>query len=268
MSLLRVIALAVALAGGMAAAPHVAQAAPASRPAAATPSIEGFVAERVARLAPGVPLNFSVFGSERAAVCVYVEGMPALVDLREVQPGVYEGTIVIAAGDAPRADSDVVATLQRGGQIARATLAEPLVLTSAPLPWGERVGGGLASAKPEPIESVSPPQEDRLVAIVAVVAVVESIRVVPAPAPDDLPGKVTRSLEEHHRRVLGLLDAVGLPFAGRESRRLAERATEFEVTLRLADGRAVARRYGTRPALRVGDTVTLPPARPRVAAGS
>lgn len=286
MFFLRVMALAVPLAGGMAVAPLAAQAAPASRLGEATPAVEGFVAERVPRLATGVPLNFSVFGSERAAVFVYVEGVPGLVDLREVQPGVYEGTHVIAAGDAPRADSHVVATLQRGGQVARATLGEPLVLAAAPLPWGERRGADLASSGRMPIENVPPDRDDRPVAVFADTplrleaapapaarrcegcAVVESIRVVEAPAPDDLPGKVTRALEDHRRRVLGVLDTIGLPFAGRESRRLAERAMEFEVSLRLADGRVVARRYGTRPAFQVGDTVTLPPARARAAADS
>ncbi|MEO6362610.1 MAG: hypothetical protein ABIO71_05245 [Caldimonas sp.] len=288
MPVLRVIALWVPLAAGMAAAPCVAQSAPASRPAVATPSIEGFVAERVARLAPGVHLNFSVFGSERAAVSVYVEGLPTLVDLHEVQPGVYEGSHVMAAGDRPRADGDVVATLQRGGQSARVTLAEPLVLASAPLPWGEHASDGRASAGPVPVsvESLSPMGQDRRVPVFADApsqpetpshaaalrcdscAVVESIRVVEAPAPESLSGKVNRALEGHHRRVLGLLDAIGVPFAGRESRRLAERATQFEVTLRLPDGRVVARRYDTRPALQVGDTVSLPPAPARIAVGA
>ncbi|MEO7056661.1 MAG: hypothetical protein ABI281_08875 [Caldimonas sp.] len=287
MSFLRVIALAVPLASGMAVAPLVAESAPASRQASATPSVEGFVAERVPRLAPGVPLNFSVFGSERSAVSVYVEGVPGLVDLREMQPGVYEGTHVIAAGDAPRADSRVVATLLRGGQVARATLDEPLVLMSAPLPWSQHTGGAPMSARPVPIENVPLAPEDRPATVVVNAAprieatpastvvrrcescaVVESIRVVEAPAPDDLPGKVTRALDDHRRRVLGVLDAIGLPFAGRESQRLAERAMEFEVTLRLADGRVVARRYGSQPTFQVGDTVTLPSASARVATDS
>lgn len=274
MSFLRVIALTAPLMGTLVALSAAAQSAPAlsSRTnVAASPAVEGFVAERVPRLALGVPLNFSVFGSERAAVVVYVEGVPELVDLREVQPGVYEGTHVIATGDAPRADSRVVATMQRGGQVARATLAEPLVLAAAALPWGESGGRALAvdSARPVPFDNMPPVRHENAgLAFCDHCGVVESIRVVEAPAPADLPGKAARAFDDHRRRVLGVLDAIGLPFAGRERQRIADSATEFEVTLRLADGRTMARRHGTRPAFRVGDTVTLPPADGRGAAGS
>ena len=294
MSFLRVIALTVPLAGTLIALPAPAQSTAATTrlQATASPAVQGFVAEKVARLGRGVPLNFSVFGSEHAAVCVYVEGVPGLVDMREVQPGVYEGTHVIAAGDSPRADSRIVATMQRGGQVTRATLAEPLVMAAAALPWGEASSRALAPepAWPVPIENL--PQARDATPVPAFVdvrprfdgtavpppgdaarrcehcGVVESIRVVEAPAPADLPGKVARAFDDDRRRVLGVLDAIGLPFAGRESQRIAESTMEFEVTLRLADGRMLARRYGTRPAFRVGDTVTLPPAGPRFAAGS
>ena len=266
MSFLRVIALMVPLAGTLVAAPLMAQSpAAASRPyATTTPFVEGFVAEKVPSLARGVPLNFSVFGSERALVSIYVEGVSGVVDLREVQPGVYEGTHVIAAGDAPHADSRVVATMQRGGQVTRATLVEPLVLTAAALPWGESAGrvAAFEPARPVPIERLPPARNearrcDRC-------GIVESVRVVEAPAPADLPGKVTRAFDDHRRIVLGVLDAIGLPFAGRERERIAEGTMEFEVTLRLADGRMATRRFATRPAFRVGDTVTLPPADTRV----
>ena len=268
MSILRVIALAVPLAGTLVAGHALAQSAAASARvhAAASPAVEGFIAEKVPRLGRGVPLNFSVFGSERAAVHVYVEGVPGLVDLREVQPGVYEGSHVIAAGDAPRADSRVVATMQLGGQVTRATLAEPLLLaTATALPWGEGSGrvAAFEPARPVPIESVPPAREHARRCDDC--GVVESIRAVDAPAPDGLPGKLTRAFDDHRRQVLGVLDAIGLPFAGRERQRIAEGSMAFEVTLRLADGRTVARRYGTRPAFRVGDTVTLPPADARVA---
>ncbi len=294
MSFLRVIALTVPLAGTWLALPSLAQTNAVSLrvQASESPAVEGFVAEKVSRLGRGVPLNFSVFGSEHAAVCVYVEGVTGLVDLREVQPGVYEGTHIIAAGDSPRADSRVVATMQRGGQVTRATLAEPLVLAAAALPWGDGSRRALAvePAWPVAIETVTLARDETPVPAFVNVrprfdgtavpppvdaarrcehcGVVESIRVVEAPAPADLPGKVTRAFDDHRRRVLGVLDAIGLPFAGRESERIAESAMSFEVTLRLADGRTLARRYGTRPAFRVGDTVTLPPADPRVADGS
>ena len=83
-----------------------------------------------------------------------------------------------------------------------------------------------------------------------------------------MPGKLARAFDEHRKRVLGVLDAVGLPFAGRERDRVAEQTMAFDVVLRLEDGRAVTRRYATRPTFRVGDTVTLPPADRRLAADS
>ena len=276
MSLLRVIALTLPLAGTLVALPAAAQSigSTARAQGMSSPAVEGFVAEKVPRLARGVPLNFSVFGSEHATVVVYVEGVAGLVDLREVQPGVYEGTHVIAAGDAPRPDSRVVATMQRAGQVARATLSEPLVLTTATasLPWS--ASPPLArDGNPVPAFADLPERADvTIVAPLGAVVqpcdhcgVVEAIRVVEASAPADLPGKAARAFDDHRRRVLGVLDAIGLPFAGRERQRIAESMTEFEVTLRLADGRLVARRYGTRPTFRVGDSVTLPPADARVA---
>ena len=294
MSFLRVTALIVPLAGTLLALPAIAQSTAANTrlQATASPAVDGFVAEKVPRLGRGVPLNFSVFGSEHAGVWVYVEGVPGLVELREVQAGVYEGTHVIVAGDSPRPDSRVVATMQRGGQVTRATLAEPLVLAAAALPWGDGSSRALAAepAWPVPIETAPLARDEPPVRAFVDVrrrydgtavpppgdsaqrcdhcGVVESIRVVEAPAPADLPGKVSRAFDDHRRSVLGVLDAIGLPFAARESQRIAESAMAFEVTLRLADGRTLARRYGARPAFRVGDTVTLPPADPRVAAGS
>ncbi len=276
MSILRVIALTLPLAGTLVALPSPAQSigATAATQGVSSLAVEGFVAEKVPRLARGVPLNFSVFGSEHAAVVVYVEGVAGLVDLREVQPGVYEGSHVIAAGDAPRADSRVVATMQRGGQVARATLAEPLVptATTASLPWSAslpfaRDGHPVPAFAdvPERVDVTTGPPLGVVVQLCDHCGVVESIRVVEAPAPADLPGKAARAFDDHRRHVLGVLDAIGLPFAGRERQRISESMTEFEVTLRLADGRTMARRYGTRPTFRVGDSVTLPPADARVA---
>src|SRR6478735_347161 len=66
-------------------------------PAAATAVVEGFDLEQVSELAPGVELSFSVYGSPRSEVTVYIEGAGQLVELAETEPGIYEGTYVIAA---------------------------------------------------------------------------------------------------------------------------------------------------------------------------
>ncbi|MDQ6685390.1 MAG: hypothetical protein M3Z16_09700 [Pseudomonadota bacterium] len=275
MNVLRLMVLLLPLSVALPVSAQTGRAVPAR--AAATPALEGFVLERVPRLAFGVTLNFSVFGSEGAEVMVYVQGVRELLPLREVQAGVYEGSHVIRSGDAPRADSEVVATMQRGGQTVRATLAEPLLISAVAAPWSQ-ADSGLAAVPmiapgPSPIAlaDVPPALAQRAAplnngpALASAVAracaaclVVESIRQVPAPPPADLGGKVARALDEHHQRVLGVLDAVGLPFAGREKQRLVERDSEFEVVLRSSEGRTLIRRFSSRPPLHVGDQ--LPPA--------
>jgi outer membrane lipoprotein SlyB len=119
-----------------AAGPTAAQPAESSRIRQNTvPVVEGFGLERVAELAPGVSLNFSVYGSPHSAVTLAIEGGRRLVDLPETEPGIYEGSYIIDAADRIRPDSRVVASLQRDGQVARSTLDEPLLLARGTLPW-------------------------------------------------------------------------------------------------------------------------------------
>jgi len=94
--------------------------------------LDAFDVEQVASLAPGASLHFSVFATPGAAATVLVEGVRRLIELREVQPGVYEGAHTIAAGDRVRAESAAVATVWRDGAVARATLEESLLLDGAP----------------------------------------------------------------------------------------------------------------------------------------
>jgi outer membrane lipoprotein SlyB len=94
--------------------------------------VDAFDVEQVASLAPGTPLNFSVFATSGASATVLIDGVRRLIDLREVQPGVYEGTHTIGAGDRIRPESAAVATVWRDGAVARATLEESLVLDGAP----------------------------------------------------------------------------------------------------------------------------------------
>jgi len=242
--------------------------------------VEGLVAERVERLAPGVALNFSVFGTEQALVRLSIEGVSRSVPMREVQSGIYEGNHVIEVGDAVRADSRVVATMERGGRVARAALGEPLLFAAMPLPWDGVAAPGGAGSSDAPSGDLAAQRPDaaplRPIAVSARTmatwarpiasgptrcadcATVESIRVVEATERDGLAGKLRGAFTDHRRRVLGVLGAIGVPFAARESERLAERPMEYEVVLRLPDGRAVARRYGSEPGFRVGDVVSPP----------
>src|SRR5690349_2770814 len=84
----------------------------ASAPAsAAALRVDAFDVEQVARLDPGTSLQFSVFATPGAAATVLVEGARRLVELREVEPGVYEGRHVIDAGDRIGPGSSAVATV-------------------------------------------------------------------------------------------------------------------------------------------------------------
>ena len=79
----------------------------------------------------------------------------ALVELREVEPGIYEGTYVIDAGDRLRAASTAVATVWRDGAVVRATLEESLA--------ARRRAAGAPGLVPRPPRSPSPgsPAPDR-----------------------------------------------------------------------------------------------------------
>ncbi|MEP7302182.1 MAG: hypothetical protein ABI699_11685 [Caldimonas sp.] len=90
--------------------------------------VDAFDVEQVASLQPGAQLNFSVFASPGAVAAVAIEGSSRGLELREVQPGIYEGSYTVDAGDRIRADGRVVATVSRQGAVARAVLEEPLLL--------------------------------------------------------------------------------------------------------------------------------------------
>jgi hypothetical protein len=94
--------------------------------------IDGFDLEQVASLAPGTVLNFSVFATPGASASVLIEGSPRLLELRETQPGVYEGAYAIRPGERLDPRAHVVATLWRDGAVARSTLEETLLLDDAP----------------------------------------------------------------------------------------------------------------------------------------
>lgn len=98
-------------------------------------AVDAINVERVGELAAGTAINVNVYGSPRAIAVVRIEGARRLLDLHETEPGVYEGTYLIGPSDAIRADSQVTAALQRGGEVARSTLDEPLLLGRNALPW-------------------------------------------------------------------------------------------------------------------------------------
>jgi outer membrane lipoprotein SlyB len=135
------------------------EAAPPGRAAPAALRVDAFDVEQVASLAPGTVLQFTVFATAGASATVLVEGVRRLVELREVEPGVYEGAYVIDAADRLRAGSSAVATVWRDGAVARATLEESLLLDGAP-PTPVALPTLPASPAPAVAPHALPPESD------------------------------------------------------------------------------------------------------------
>jgi len=265
--------------------------------AASSLAIEGVDVEQVTTLASGVPLRFTVFGTPGSLAALRIEGARRPLELRETDPGVYEGTYVIDAGDSIRPESRVTASLQRAGDVAYSTLDEPLLLAAGSVPWRTAA----PAATPVPIIDAPPSAppvvvvESRVATPVPVVvargrspsdaaeiaaapaprdvvpcgdcAVVESVQAVEAAPRGGVIGAIGGAIAgallgkelgaEHNRRVLSVLGAIGGAFAGREIERQATRSTQYDVVLRRADGSLLKRRYEQAPPFSVGETIRL-----------
>jgi hypothetical protein len=115
------------------------------------PHIDGVDVERVAELAPGTRLHFSVFGSPGGQVVVHIDGARHPLPLRELQPGVYDGSYRLEPGEHLAPDARVVAILRLGALETRALLDEPLLLDgSAMLPAPTVPGGSANGTAPVP----------------------------------------------------------------------------------------------------------------------
>jgi outer membrane lipoprotein SlyB len=91
------------------------------------PAISRFQVGAVNQLSPGNELPFSVFGSGGGKVSLTIAGVRGKVLLAETNSGEYSGVYTIRVNDRISATSAVVATLQQGGRITRATLGQPLI---------------------------------------------------------------------------------------------------------------------------------------------
>ncbi|MFD2271113.1 hypothetical protein ACFS07_08190 [Undibacterium arcticum] len=92
----------------------------------ATPRIEGFNVDEVRRLAPGVELNFELYGTPGGVASLRIAGATRNLTLIEVEAGQYEGTYTISGRDNIAARSPVTANLRVGNQVASAVLTESL----------------------------------------------------------------------------------------------------------------------------------------------
>jgi outer membrane lipoprotein SlyB len=265
-------------------------AAPPGRAAPAALFVDAFDVEQVPSLAPGTLLQFSVFASPGASATVLVEGVPRLVELREVQPGVYEGVHVIESGDRLRVDSTAVATVWRDGAVVRATLEESLLLDGAP-PAPTASSARAPSPSPSPSRSPLPlpapvpraltlPPPLGFPAGVAAegrlscrdCARVESIRAVEVATGPAYAGSVAGSIagalfgeeigKAHERHVTGALGAIGSAVLGRPAQRAGSSRTLYDATLRLPNGTLRVRRYDAPPPFQVGQVIRLETASP------
>ena len=284
--------MSAALAAGIASAAPLAAAREPILPRVAPVVVDGVDVEQVVAIGAGVPLNFTVFGTPGALVVLRIDGGRRVLELREAEPGVYEGSYLIDAFDAIRPESRVGATLQKDGAVAYAALDEPLLLPRGTVPWGTSAAPLSAAppleptplpppaaaepTRPAPIPNAPQPVPPAVFAATAPraertpcddCAVVESVRAIEAGPRGGVIGTIGGAIagallgnelgEAHKRRMLTVLGAIGGALAGRQVERQATRPTEYEVDLRLADGTLLKRRYEQAPPFVPGATIRL-----------
>lgn len=102
--------------------------------------ISGFNVDEVRRLAPGVELNFDLYGTPGGTATLRINGATRNVHMTEVEPGQYSGTYTIGVRDHIRAASSVTANLRVGNRVATAALSESLLRNGAGRQVEERRG--------------------------------------------------------------------------------------------------------------------------------
>ncbi len=229
--------------------------------------VEGVDVEQVERLSPGVALNFSVYGTPGGSAMLRIDGARRSVDLQETQPGIYEGTYVIAPQDRIRADSRVTATVMRGNVAAHTTLEESLQLGhGGAAAFHDAAAAPAPNARLEPSVPLPAPASPAFARTTcATCGIVESIRAEQgAPGPGNL-GAVSgavigavlgdRAREAHMRRIARIHGTVTGALTGRSADR--DGGPRYEVRFRMPDGQTQSRSYPGAPAFRVGDRVSL-----------
>ncbi|MFA9274918.1 MAG: glycine zipper 2TM domain-containing protein [Candidatus Aquirickettsiella gammari] len=91
-----------------------------------TPRIQTFYVDEVRRLAAGVDLNFSMYGTPGGHASLRIAGASRNLNLTEVGVGEYEGTYTISARDRIAARSQVTANLRIGNHVSSEVLNESL----------------------------------------------------------------------------------------------------------------------------------------------
>jgi hypothetical protein len=87
--------------------------------------IERFGMAPLERIEPGADLRFMLEGTPGAAVLVDLPGIGNDLGLREVRPGVYEGSYTLRRADNFNPNRPIVATLRMGDRVTTANLSPP-----------------------------------------------------------------------------------------------------------------------------------------------
>ncbi len=228
--------------------------------------VEEFDVEQVPELIPGTRLTFSLYGTPGAEATLQIEGAQRVLRLREVQPGMYDGTYTIDAQDQIRPDARVTAVLRRGSQVTASALGEPLqfgasaaTASEPPLAQSAAIEKIAPIAAGPRIGTPVPPKPAALAC--ADCGVVESVRAVEV---GSVPGKVAAAAggvagavfgdeigRAHARHVAWVLGAL----TGRKIEPNGSQPTRYDVVLRLPNGAMQIRRYDGMPPFKVGDVV-------------
>jgi hypothetical protein len=120
------------IAGARPVPPPVAALPPPVVPQAPALRIERFTVATLDRIEPGAELKFSVSGQPGAVVDIDIPGVVQNLPMREVRPGVYEGSYTVKRLDNLSPSRPIVATLRVGDRVVNATLTQPLITDARP----------------------------------------------------------------------------------------------------------------------------------------
>lgn len=97
-------------------------------PPPVVPKIDRFSVTPVEKIEPGAELRFTLAGMTGAAATFSIPGVVDNVPMREVRPGVYEGSYTIRRLDNLAPSRPIVATLRMGDKTVTSNLTQPLTV--------------------------------------------------------------------------------------------------------------------------------------------
>ena len=119
----------------------------------APPKIDSFYADPSGQPTPGTEVTFTVEGTPKGKVSVRIDGVQRVINLKEVEGGVYEGSYTVRTRDKVGSNATARASLKARGR----TTTSELAFAAAP----PRVAAAPAPAPP-PAPTVAPqPKIDR-----------------------------------------------------------------------------------------------------------